>query len=461
MSQENIDKGKRKILDFWQRIFGHNFSIKILSILGAVIVWLLIININDPYKTKSFLVHVDTTHEEALTSVNKVYEITEGSTASVTVKGKRSVVDNLESSDIIAVADLSELSSVNAVAIKASLKKSISDVTVECTAVMKVSLEDMETKQVKITVQTEGVPAEGFSIGECVAKPSVIEVTGGESVIDRISTVRVTLNVNGASENFSKQIEPVAYDKKDNRVTSSTLTFSTDQVKVRAKLLQNKTIPVKVQIKGEPAKGYEFVEANCLPENIEVAGSQKVLADISQLVIPVDITNLTSSSSELEQEVDVEDYLDSNTIVSEEYKKISVKIVIEKLQSKKIRLRVDNLKLNNVADGYVAGIYNNTGLVDLTIQGRESVLSALPDTAFTGYIDCKGLKAGEYMLPVKIDLEKTCSVVKEVKVKVIISRKKSDDMATATPIPTATPDTQDTPKEEPTQTPEEQEEQEE
>lgn len=456
MSQESSDKKKGKISDFWQRIFGHNLSIKILSILSAMIVWLLIININDPYKTKTFLVHVDTINEEALTSVNKVYEIIEGSTASVTVKGKRSVVDELESADIMAVADLSELSSVNAVAVKASLKKSISsDIVIQCTTVLKVSLEDMETKQVKITVDTEGVPAEGFSIGECLAKPSVIEVSGGESVIDRISTVRVTLNVNGASENFSKRIEPVAYDKKDNKVTSSTLTFSTNQVKVRAKLLQNKTIPVKVQIKGKPAKGYEFVEASCLPQNIEVAGSQKILENLSQIVIPVDITNFTSNSAKLEQEINIEDYLDNDAIVSEEYQKVSVKTVIEKLQNKKIQLKVDNLKLNNVPDGYIAGVYNNTGLVDLTIQGRESVLKALPDTAFTGYIDCKGLKEGEYMLPVKIDLEKTCSVVKEVKVPVIISRKANNDKPTASP--SATPDATQDPTQEPTEVPEEQE----
>lgn len=454
MNQDNNTKGKKRFSEFWHRLFGQNLSIKILSILGAVLVWLLIININDPYKTKNFLVNVTTINEEALTSVNKVYEIIEGRTATVTVRGKRSVVDNLDSSDILAQADLSELSSVNAVAVRAMLKSGrASDVEIDCTAVLKVSLEDMETKQFKITVDTKGTPAEGFSIGECVARPNVIEVTGGESVIDRISTVRVSLNVNGASENFSKRLEPVAYDKRDNKVTSSTLTFSTNKVKVRAKLLQNKTIPVKVKISGEPADGYEFVEASCLPESIEVAGSQKVLADISELEVPIDISNLTSISSDLEREISIIEYLPENTIVSEEHQMVSVKIVIEKWKSKKIQIRVDNLKLNNVADGYVAGVYNNTGIVDMTIEGRESVLDALPDTAFTGYIDCKGLKAGEYMLPVKIDLEKTCSVAKEVKVRVVISREKVD--STATPTPEATSEPQDNETEQATIKPEE------
>ncbi|MDD7403611.1 MAG: CdaR family protein [Butyribacter sp.] len=434
MSQNQDKKLSQKLSAIWERIFQQNLSIKVLSFVGAIIVWLLITNINDPYKTKNFLVPVSTINEEALTSVNKVYEITGGSTTNVSVRGRRSVVDNLESSDIVAVADLSELSSVNAVPVKASLKKeNISDVTVECSGVLKVSLEDMETKQVKVTVETEGVPAEGFSIGECIAKPSVIEVTGGESIVDRISTVRVTLNVNGASENFTKRLEPIAYDKRDKRVTSSTLTFSSRQVRVRAKVVQNKTIPVKLNITGEPKEGYEFIEATCLPQNIEVAGNQRILSDISELTVPVDISGLTSDSSKLEQEISVEDYLPKNTIVAQEYEKISVKIVIEKLQSKKIQLRVDNIKMKNLTDGYVAGIYNNTGLVDLTIQGRESVIKALPSMALAGYIDCKGLKEGEYMLPVKLDMEQTCSLVKEVKVKVIISKETDNSAATAAP----------------------------
>ncbi len=444
MSQESNTKHCTKISELWHKIFGNNLSIKILSILGAVLVWLLIININDPYKTKNFLVQVSTINEEALTAVNKVYEITEGSTANVSVRGRRSVVDDLDASDINAVADLSELSDVNAVAVKASLKKrKIADLEIECTAVLKVTLEDMATKQVKITVDTTGEPAEGFSIGECVAKPNSIEVTGGESVIDRISTVRVSLNVNGASGNFTKRLEPVAYDKRDNRVTSSTLIFSTKQIRVHAKVLQKKTIPVHIQVSGKPAKGYEYVDASCLPESIEVAGKQKVLEELSQIVIPLDLNGLTSTSPELESEINIEDYLPAHTVVEEEFQKVFVKVTIEKLQTKKIQLRADHIKFNDLKEGCVAGIYNTTGVVDLTIQGRASIINALPDMGLDGYIDCSGLGVGSYMLPVKMHMDKTCSFVEEVKVPVIISKKPRKADAYQTPAATPKKETQE------------------
>ena len=72
-------------------------------------------NIDDPYRTKSLIVHVETINEDALHSEKKVYEVVEGSVATVKVSGKRSIIDNLASDDIRATADLSELSSVNAI----------------------------------------------------------------------------------------------------------------------------------------------------------------------------------------------------------------------------------------------------------------------------------------------------------------------------------------------------------
>ena len=118
MEPKNNQEKKKDIAAFWKKVLFHNLSIKILSFLGALLVWLFIVNIDDPYKTKSYMVHVDLTNEDALRSVHKVYEIVEGGTATVRVRGRRSVVDNLDASDIKATADLSELSAVNSVDIK-------------------------------------------------------------------------------------------------------------------------------------------------------------------------------------------------------------------------------------------------------------------------------------------------------------------------------------------------------
>jgi len=439
VDKEKREEKKQDFIKGYKKIFFNNLSIKLISIVGAVLIWLLIINIDDPYKTKTFLVRVETVNEDALHSVHKVYEIVEGSTANVSVRGKRSIVDNLTADDISATADLSELSSVNAVAIKVRLKRGTSsDVVLECSQVMKVSLEDMEKKQVKLTVETEGTPSEGFYVGECTTRPAVIEVTGGSSVIDRINTVRVTVNVNGASQNIIKSVEPVAYDKRGNRVLSSTLSFSDSAVRVHVKLLQRKTIPVKLKVSGVPADGYEFVEASCLPEEIEIAGSEKKLSSISQITIPLDITGLTNAYGDIEKEVSVEDYLPDGITVLEEYQRVTVNIMIEKLIRKKIQIQTTRIMLSNVGENFLAAIYGNMAILDFIVEGRESVLEELSETELSAYVDCSGLEGGIHSLPVKLDLRDGCKLIKRPKISVLISKKASVDGAT--PEPAETPE---------------------
>lgn len=448
MNQESREERKQNIMEFWKQVLFHNLSTKLLSIAGAMLVWVLIVNIDDPYRTKSLIVHVETINEDALHSEKKVYEVVEGSVATVKVSGKRSIIDNLASDDIRATADLSELSSVNAVAIRVGLKRgNTSDVTLECNQVLKVSLEDMEAQQFRVTVETTGTPADGYSVGECSVKPSLIEVTGGSSVIDRIATVRVSLNVNGASQDFVKRLEPVAYDKRGNRVVSSTLSFSDGTIRVRAKLLQNKTIPVKVQIKGKPEKGYELIDAQCFPEEIEIAGTEKLLSGISELVIPVDVTGFTDTSPGLDQEMYVMDYLDGDVVVKEEYQKVSVQITLEKLLRKKIQLRTTRIQMNNVQDKYIAAIYGNVSDIELTVRGRESKLKNLTDTTIMAYVDCSGLKEGVYTLPVKVDTNGLGRLVKGAKVRVIITRR-IDTAPDTVPVPSATPEPEEGTEEE-------------
>ena len=229
-----------------------------------------------------------------------------------------------------------------------------SEVTLECDQVLKVSLEDRASKQVKINVITEGNPQKGYSIGECIAKPNMIEVSGGESAINQIKTVNVYLNVSNVSDDFTKRLTPAAYDSDGNKITSSTLTFSYDTVKVSASVLEIKKVPVKVKIIGKPAEGYRYIETNCLPKEVEIAGRPRVLSNISAILIPVEISGMNSGSRKLEQDIMVSDYLPENVTVLDEYSTVSIKIVIEQMFKKKIQIALSDITFGGLEDGYEA-----------------------------------------------------------------------------------------------------------
>lgn len=437
------------------KMFLNNTSVKICSVILAIFIWAIIINIDDPLKTRTFTVDVETINENALKSVNKVYEIIEGNVAVVKVRGRKSIVDKLESYDIRATADLSNLSSVNAVAIKPSLRKVVqSEVILECEQVFKVSLEDRASRQFKVNVVASGTPEDGYTLGECIARPNMVEVAGGESAISRISYINVFLNVNGASEDFSKRLAPIAYDKDGNEVKSSTLSFGSESIKVFAHILEEKAVNVKIRVTGRPANGYRYVGTDCLPEQVFLAGTSKKLKGISEIIIPIDISGMTSTSSKLEQNIYISDFLPSGVSAVEGNETVSVKITIEQIIKKNIDISVSSIKFVSVDSGYEAEVIGDEIFVSMLIEGRTSVLNRIRGDNVSAYINCEGLEEGIYTLPVLLDnLEESCEIIDETRLKVRIKKISDESADDNESSATQSPVVSQTPTPEPTQTP--------
>ena len=63
-----------------------NLILKILSVLMAILIWIVVLNINDPSKTRVISgIKVAVENESVITDNNQVYTITEGQLISVTV----------------------------------------------------------------------------------------------------------------------------------------------------------------------------------------------------------------------------------------------------------------------------------------------------------------------------------------------------------------------------------------
>ena len=74
-----------------------NLGIKILSVCLAMFLWIIIINVDDPVKTRTFTnVPVQVLNENTLTSKNKAYGIVSGDTVDFTVTGKRTQLEELK-----------------------------------------------------------------------------------------------------------------------------------------------------------------------------------------------------------------------------------------------------------------------------------------------------------------------------------------------------------------------------
>lgn len=430
----------------------NNLGTKIMSLLLAAVVWLVIVNIDDPYRVRNFDVPVEMINEDAIVSVNKVYEVIEGSEARVTVRGKRSVIDKLGASDIRATADLGALSDVNAVTIKATLIKEVSyEPELECNTVLKVSLEERKSKQVKVDVVTAGEPENGYSIGECKAKPNMVEISGGRSKVDSVDRIRVRLDVTGASEKVTKKLVPVALDKDGERIDSNSLTFNQETIRVTAEILPIKTIPVEVQITGKAAENYEYVGIDCLPEEVRIAAQPEDLENITKIVIPIDIEGYTSNTANLERDFNTADYLPSGVKVLEGFDVVSIRINIKPIIEKQVTLASSDIAIHNLKSRFSVTMLSEN--VTVTLKGLEEELEKIKSNSLGAFVDLTGYKAGTEIVPIQFSLPEGIGLVSDVNIRIEIRKKENtEDNQQGTPTPGAP---SSTPTAVPTDTPEE------
>jgi YbbR domain-containing protein len=306
-----------------------NLSLKILSLLLAGILWIVILNVDDPADTQTFKnIPVTRINESALVSKDKVYDVISGDTVNVTVKAKRSIIESLNISDFRATADLSKLSIVNAVPIDVNVPGHGDDVEIidQNDLTMKVSIENLATQQFRIEVVEKGKVSEGYYIKEKTARPNMLQVSGAESVINKIKQVVVEIDVTNADESFMKTVIPKVYDKNGTLMDSSKMIFNYDEIDVSVDLLKTKVVSLFVDVEGTPFYGHEFAGIEYEPKQVVIAGEQSELDKVKYIIA---VYNITNKSADIEDEINIQDFITEDVILIDENQNAVINIDIK------------------------------------------------------------------------------------------------------------------------------------
>ena len=265
-----------------------NWGLKLVSLILAFILWFLVVQIDDPIGTIRFNnITVRLTNTELLDEENKVYEVLDNTdSVNVTVSAPRSIREQLRASDIVAEADISKLTDINTVAITYSVNYEIDSIEGDHDAV-RLSVEDKSSKWVRLQTNTVGKVADGYMVASATPDQTLIEVTGPESVIESISYAAVEIDVTGATNSLSANVDVQLYDGDGNLVDSASVRKNVSYVRIEVEILAVKTVPIELNVAGEPQEGYLVTGVTeSSPASIQIAGSAYTLSGISRISIP-------------------------------------------------------------------------------------------------------------------------------------------------------------------------------
>lgn len=330
-----------------KEILNENLGLKILSLVIAFVLWLIIVNVEDPVIVGNFEgIPVTVANEDSLDSIDKVYDVISGEVVDIKVQGKRSVIESITRADFIATADLEELSVVNAMEIQVSVPKYADQVEIvdQSVSTMKISLEDLVTEQFRVDIVEKGSVKEGYYISEKTASPNIVQIGGAESVISKIKEVVVNINVVDAEETFTINASPQVYDHNGSLMDKDKMTFSHEEFEITVNLLETKTVKLLLELEGEAASGYRYVNFEYEPKEVEIAGTREELDKVPHIAGTYNIAN---AQDDIEDEVNISDFIEAEVILIDENQNVAINVDIEPKESEDLTSSVDDIKINN------------------------------------------------------------------------------------------------------------------
>ena len=247
-----------------------------------------------------------------------------------------------------------------------------------------------------------------------------VVIKGSEEQISKVANVKALIDVNNfdtqnVGEMVIKNVPIKAYDANGNVVN---VEIVPEKVNANIEISSpSKEVPIKIIPVGTVTFGKAISAIDTSVVRVTAYGSAEALADLEYIPIEVDVSNLGSS---VNKKIEIPKPSGVNSLSSNN---LTVKISIASSTSRD----VDKVPVNarNVGEGLAVNITSNA-FISVSVSGVESVIENLQPSDITAYVDCSGLKEGEYDLDIKVegsDLKATYTP-KTLKVKVTITTKK-------------------------------------
>ncbi|MDD6811974.1 MAG: CdaR family protein [Lachnospiraceae bacterium] len=417
-----------------------NWGLKIGSFLFAAILWLIVTNVNDPVGTfKVYNVPVKIQNADLITNNGQVYEVLDNTDVidTVTISAKRSIIDSLDESNVVAVADMNDLTSLNTISIRLSTNKyndKLESIEGSIDSV-KLNIEDKRTKTLQLKTDTVGEVKDGYMVGEISTEQNLVEISGPESLVSQVKKAVVSVDVSGFTNNIGTDSVIRLYDENDKLIASNSIVKNISKVRVNVEILKLKTVSLNWNLSGTASSGYEPTgEITATRSTIVIAGKAKVIDNISSIDIPDTALDITGASENVEIIVDVEDYLPDGVILAEEdfNGKVMVTVSVEPTIEKTVTLKTEDIQIVNMPEGFEGKILENEDNYEIVLVGLEANLNELDLKAIQATVDIAAwmqqegmeeLSEDYYTIGLTFNLDENISLKEDVSVRLHITEK--------------------------------------
>lgn len=273
---------------------------KLLCLIAACALWVYVMNEQNPQVENTYTVPVETRNlDRSLVATNVP------STVKVKVRLARSDMIYMRSDNIKAYVDLSGMTDGDYpnTPILVSVPGDESVVSVS-PKTFDLNIDTYAVKTLPANVQIFGTPETNFSVESNKATPDTITIAGSSTMVAKADRAVVSVNIAGKEKSFAEFDSVNILDADGNTVTG--LDIMPSQVKVTVKMKEETklgNLPIKIETKGEPAKGYKVGKITVTPPVATLTAPISFFA--ANRTLDLDPIDVTGASSDIHQVVNV------------------------------------------------------------------------------------------------------------------------------------------------------------
>lgn len=383
-----------------------------LSIILAIILWAYVISEANPTTTKMFKdVTITYVNTEIMDENGYAILSSEFETVNVTVRGKRSLISDINVEDILVTADMMDVAKgENEIRLSVVLPDNIMLDSINKKN-LEVSIEQKATKEFRSQIKF-------INLSSAQEEPIVIEqakqefiVSGAETLVDSVNHTQIMVDANDINDEMrTLKVTAVPVDK--NGIEIMNLAVEDAETTVTVVNCKTKTVKLNVNVENEEDDKYQRTYTS--PKTITIKGYDEYLSDIKVVETEViDISSVTES-----QKISLVPILPSNVYVADVSKGLKLDVLAEEYLSKEFSLTEKNIKIRNLANGLTSEIKPGNFQINLVATG--DIISGLVASDIVLSIDVEDLSVGSYYLELIPSTEKEIYKIKVIPNKISV-----------------------------------------
>ncbi|MGL4800475.1 MAG: CdaR family protein [Cellulosilyticaceae bacterium] len=295
------------------KFFSNNLPWKIVSLLLATMLWVFVINTQNPILPKEIRVsniNIRGINElEAKGFALQNEEELRNLQVKVTIRGPRLEMDKIlnDEKNLDVRIDLTPYANMLTSDDAESIEKpvnlivnhnlegiKIEEVKPETVSVI---FEKEETQEITIYPKIQGGNNSEYMALEPVLNPRTVKISGPKSAVKSVRRAVVDINVDKFSQDAISDTVPIRLlDEKGEEVTG--VKKSPEQIQITLPIGKKKKVPVEEQFKGTLPPGYIKTNTLVTPKEVTIVGDPKVIDGIDSIKLEaISLDNMIQSST--------------------------------------------------------------------------------------------------------------------------------------------------------------------